>query len=101
MAGGLAGCSCLVQEMIVLIVTPPQHPICHRCLSSIPMAAGRATSMRARGARTVWATSPQASWRWSASGWASSHLASHLLPPPCAQASLGHHSPLPMTPYTL
>lgn len=75
-------------------------PICPRCLSSIPMAAGRATSMRARGAQTGWATSLRASSRWSANGWACLHPAFPPRPPPCAQASPGWLSPLLMTPCT-
>lgn len=98
MAAGLAAGPCLVEEGTI-VDNPP--PIYYRCLSSIPMAAGRATSMRARGARTVWATSPRASSRWSASGWASLRPASPLHPLPCALASPGHRSPLLTTPCTL
>lgn len=67
---------------------------CHhnRCSNSTPMAAGRATSMRAKGAQTVLATSPRASSRWSASGWASLWPASPLPPPLCDQASPGYHN---------
>lgn len=86
------GAGRLAQEVTIPL------PVCHRCLSSIQTAAGRATSTRARGAPTAWATFPRASSRWSASGWVSWHPASPLCPPPCAQASPGRHSPLPRSP---
>lgn len=77
----------------------PFHSCHHnRCLNSTPMAAGRATSMRAKGAQTVLATSPRASSRWSASGWAFLWPASPLHPPLCGQVSPGYHSPQPTIP---
>lgn len=77
----------------------PFCPCCHnRCLNSTLMAAGKAISMRAKGAQTVLATSPRALSRWSASGWAYLWPASLLHPPCCGQASPGYHSPRLMMP---
>lgn len=77
----------------------PRHH--DRCLNSILMAAGRVTSMRAKGAQIGSATSPRASSRWSASGRASPWPVSPLHPPCCGQASPGCHSPRLMIPCPL